>query len=184
MNSVCGIDEAGRGSLAGPLVVAGVILQKEIIGVNDSKKLTPKKREELFEEIIQHSMGYKIVFIDNKIIDEIGISKSIQNALCQIKETLKADDYIFDGNTNYRFSWLKNLIKADLLIKEVSAASILAKVSRDRYMDSICDNYQNYNFKNHKGYGTKEHILEIEKFGLSDIHRVSFKLKKNQPTLF
>ena len=173
---ICGIDEAGRGPIAGPLVLAGVILKDDIKGLKDSKKLTPKKREKLFDEIIQKS-EYKIVEVSNKIIDEKGLSFAINFALNEIVNTLKADRYIFDGNSKFGVEILETLIKGDDKLAEISAASILAKVTRDRFMIEIDKNYPNYNFAKHKGYITKEHIEEIKKYGYSDIHRKSYKLK-------
>lgn len=184
MQSLCGIDEAGRGPLAGPLVVAGAIIKKPIKGLDDSKKLTEKKREALFDTIIENT-SYHIVFTDNKTLDEIGISKALKNSIKEIMETLKTDSYLMDGNTSFGIQNLEHMIKADGKIPQVSAASILAKVSRDRYMYEIAHNYKNYSFSKHKGYGTKAHIQEIEEHGYSDIHRMSFKIKSlEQPTLF
>lgn len=183
--TLCGIDEAGRGPLAGPLVVAGAILHHPIQGLNDSKKLSEKQRLALYEQIIQNST-YKIVFTDNHTIDTKGISWAIQNSLKEIMATLQAERYLFDGNTSYKIPNLEHQIKADMYVDAVSAASILAKVSRDKYMESIAQEFANYSFSSHKGYGTSAHIKEIEMFGLSSLHRVSFKLKKkeNQLTLF
>ncbi len=181
---VCGIDEAGRGALAGPLVVAGVILKRRIEGLKDSKKLSFKKREELFELIIKKAQ-YKIVFIDNRFIDENGISKALKKALEEIKSSLLADKYIIDGNSNFKVKDVEPLIKADNKIYQVSAASILAKVSRDRFMIEIDKKYPLYDFKNHKGYGTKEHVNLIRKYGYCEIHRKSFKIKSLvYPSLF
>lgn len=175
---LCGIDEAGRGPIAGPLVVAGAILLENIEGLNDSKVLTEKKREKLFEEIIEKSK-YHIVFSDAKMIDEKGISYCLKNSILEIMEKLKefSNEFLMDGNTSFGITTLQHKIKADATIKEVSAASILAKVSRDRFMDDISSLYPNYDFHKHKGYGTKAHIETIKKFGKSDIHRISFKLK-------
>ncbi|AYJ77826.1 ribonuclease HII [Aliarcobacter cryaerophilus] len=178
MKNLCGIDEAGRGPLAGPLVVAGVILEKEILGLNDSKVLSEKKREKLFDEIKEKSK-YHIVFKSAKEIDDFGISFCIKSSILEIMEKLQefSDNFLMDGNTNFGIENLQKEIKADAKYKEVSAASILAKVSRDRFMDEISPLYANYNFHKHKGYGTKAHIEVIRKFGRSDIHRFSFKLK-------
>ena len=176
---VCGIDEAGRGPIAGPLVMAGVILKEEIEGLNDSKKLSEKKREILFEEIIQKS-EYKIVEVDNHTIDEKGLSWSINFCLNQIVNSLKSDKYIFDGNSKFGVNILETMIKGDSKVAEISAASILAKVTRDRFMVKIADKYPNYSFKKHKGYITKQHIEEIKKFGYSNIHRTSYKIKSLQ----
>ena len=178
MKNLCGIDEAGRGPLAGPLVVAGVILEKEILGLNDSKVLSEKKREKLFDEIKEKSK-YHIVFKSAKEIDDFGISFCLKSSILEIMEQLQefSDNFLMDGNTNFGIENLQKEIKADAKYKEVSAASILAKVSRDRFMDEISPLYANYNFHKHKGYGTKAHIEAIKEFGRSDIHRFSFKLK-------
>ena len=196
---ICGIDEAGRGPIAGPLVVAGCIFKFQVPSsefqvtdpelykwfnmLTDSKKLSTKKREELFEIIKENSI-YHIVFVDNKTIDKNGLSFAIKSALLEIKNTLTAKKYLFDGNSNFGVEGIETIIKGDSKIKEISAASILAKVSRDKYMLEIADNYPMYNFKKHKGYITKEHIEEIKKYGFSEIHRKSYKLKALEPTLF
>ena len=182
--NLCGIDEAGRGPLAGPLVVAGVVLKKNIDGLNDSKKLTEKKRESLFD-IIKENSYFHIVTTSNKTLDEIGLSKAIKNSIKEIMQNIDAKIYLMDGNTSFGIEHLEHKIKADATVKEVSAASILAKVSRDRFMCKIAPLYPNYNFEKHKGYGTKAHIEAMRKFGLSNLHRVSFKVKSlEQPTLF
>ncbi|MCK5109982.1 MAG: ribonuclease HII [Arcobacteraceae bacterium] len=182
--NLCGIDEAGRGPLAGPLVVAGVILKKDIDGLNDSKKLTQIKREALFDTIKEKSF-YHIVFTDNKTLDEIGLSKAIKNSIREIMQTLEAATFLMDGNTSFGIENLEHKIKADASVVEVSAASILAKVSRDRFMNKIADKYPKYNFERHKGYGTKAHVEAMREFGLCELHRVSFKVKSlEQPSLF
>ena len=173
--NLCGIDEAGRGPFAGPLVVAGVLLKKQIDGLNDSKKLSEKKREILFDIIKQNSI-FEIVFIDNNTIDKDGLSLCLQNALKQIISKIEAKTYLFDGNTTFGIENLTCKIKADQTIPQVSAASILAKVSRDRYMCDIANTYPQYCFEKHKGYGTKLHKDAIRKYGLSSIHRKSFKI--------
>ena len=175
---LCGIDEAGRGPIAGPMVVAGVILKKPLDDLNDSKVLSEKKREKLFEPIKENS-HYHIVFTSAKEIDELGLSACLKNSIEEIMVNLSefTDDFLMDGNTSFGIDHLKHLIKADATIKEVSAASILAKVSRDRYMVKIAPFYENYNFEKHKGYGTKAHVEKIKEFGRSDEHRFTFKLK-------
>jgi ribonuclease HII len=175
---LCGIDEAGRGPIAGPLVVAGVVLIETIIGLNDSKVLSEKKREKLFDEIIEKSK-YHIVFTDAKTIDEKGLSTCLRNSIIEIMENLKkyCDEFLMDGNTTFKITDLKCKIKADATVSQVSAASILAKVSRDKYMCDISEKYSKYNFEKHKGYGTKAHVDAIKQYGRSDEHRVSFKLK-------
>ena len=178
MEKLCGIDEAGRGPIAGPLVVSGVILLKNIVGLNDSKVLSEKKREKLFDEIKEKSK-YHIVFTSAKIIDEKGLSFCLKNSITEIMANLKdyCNEFLMDGNTNFGISNLSYKIKADASIPQVSAASILAKVSRDRYMNEIAFLYSNYNFEKHKGYGTKAHVEAIKKYGRSDEHRFTFKLK-------
>ena len=178
MLKLCGIDEAGRGPIAGPLVVAGVVLCEEITGLNDSKVLSEKKREELFEKIIKKSK-YHIVFTDAKTIDEKGLSYCLKSSIEEIMKTLEndCDEFLMDGNTAFGISNLNFKVKADATIPQVSAASILAKVSRDRYMLDISKYFPNYDFDKHKGYGTKAHVEAIKKFGRSSEHRYSFKLK-------
>ena len=176
IEDLCGIDEAGRGCCAGPLVVAGVVLHKDIKGLNDSKKLSPKKREELYDIIIQNST-YHIVFCDNNSIDDLGLSRCISDSLKEILQNIQATRYLFDGNTSFNVKNLEHQIKADESIAQVSAASILAKVSRDRYMIDIASKYPQYYFEKHKGYVTKLHIQMINEFGYSNIHRKSYKIK-------
>jgi ribonuclease HII len=184
IENLCGIDEAGRGPFAGPLVVAGVILKKDIEELNDSKKLTEKKREKLFDIIKQNSF-FHIVFKSSAIIDQKGLSYCLRTSIEEIMGKLDAQEYLMDGNTTFGIENLNCLIKADAKIKEVSAASILAKVSRDRYMCDISQEYPDYTFHKHKGYGTKAHIEAIKKFGLCDEHRKSFRIKQlEEPTLF
>ncbi len=141
-----GIDEAGRGCCAGPLVVAGVALHSEIKGLQDSKKLSPKKREELFE-IIKQNSKYKIVFCDNDLIDKKGLSYCLGQSIKQIKDEFSGYEILMDGNSSFGVSGVQTMIKADAKIPEVSAASILAKVSRDRYMNKIAKDFPNYSFK-------------------------------------
>lgn len=177
IKGLCGIDEAGRGPFAGPMCVAGVVLNKNIDELNDSKKLSEKKREILYEKIV-HNSSYHIVSIDNKTIDKLGLSLCIKNAIVEIMNTLKAKRYLMDGNTSFGIQNLEHLIKADATIKEVSAASILAKVTRDRYMVNIAaKEFPLYSFEKHKGYGTKAHINAIKKYGFCEIHRLSYKIK-------
>ncbi len=185
--SLCGIDEAGRGPIAGPMCVAGVLFKSKVEGLNDSKKLTEKKREALFD-VIKQNAYYHIVFTDAKTIDEKGLSACIKNSIKEIMENIDAKNYLMDGNTAFGISNLNFKIKADATVEEVSAASILAKVSRDRLMCEIAPKYPQYNFEKHKGYGTKAHVEAIKEHGYCDIHRRSFKLKAleelNQKSLF
>ncbi len=183
MNKLCGIDEAGRGPIAGSLVMAGVVLNKSIDGLNDSKKLTQKKREILFEHIIKESR-YHIVSFSAAKVDEFGISKCLKEGLLEIISTIKADNYLFDGNSTFGVSNLKTMIKADAKIAEVSAASILAKVTRDRQMVEFAKIYPQYKFEKHKGYGTALHVRLIKEHGYCNIHRKSFRIKALEPTLF
>ena len=178
MEKLCGIDEAGRGPIAGPLVVAGVILKKSIKELNDSKVLSEKKREELFPIIIKNSK-YHIVFSQAKTIDEKGLSACLKSSINEIISVLKDDDvtFLMDGNTSFGIDILQHKIKADATVKEVSAASILAKVSRDRYMCEIASKYSKYDFQKHKGYGTKAHVAAISEFGRCEEHRYTFRLK-------
>ncbi len=174
--TICGIDEAGRGCLAGPLVVAGVIFENNVEGLRDSKKLTEKKREILFEKIIKNAK-YEIVFTDNKTIDEVGLSVAIKNSIIQIINTLNPEHTIMDGNTTFGVEGIEAIIKADDKIDEVSAASILAKVSRDRYIVEQALNFPLYQFEKHKGYGTALHRTLIKEYGYCELHRRSFKIK-------
>ena len=184
MKNLCGIDEAGRGPLAGPLVMAGVVLYRPIDGLTDSKQLTEKRREQLYETIIGDT-AYHIVVFDAAMIDEKGISACLISGLKEIMRAVTADDYLFDGNTTFGIRGLRSQIKADINVAEVSAASILAKVTRDRIMIEMGKNYPAYGFEKHKGYGTKAHIEAIRENGLSPIHRKSFKIKSlEQPSLF
>ncbi|NPA03877.1 MAG: ribonuclease HII [Epsilonproteobacteria bacterium] len=172
--SLCGIDEAGRGALAGPLVVVGVVLDKEVEGLKDSKKLTPKRREELYQKIVENGRIYKVI-ISNEEIDKKGLSLCLKEALESIKKELFARKYLFDGNCNFGVEGIEVKIKADDSVEEVMAASIIAKVCRDRIMCRFDTLFPEYRFCRHKGYGTKEHLEAIKKFGCSPIHRKSFR---------
>ncbi len=174
-NNYCGIDEAGRGPLAGALVVAGVVLSKRIDGLKDSKKLTEKKREKLYE-IIKQNSNWFIYEVSSDKIDEIGLSKAIKEALEAIKNHFKNEKFLFDGNSTFGVSGIETLVKADDKVASVKAASILAKVYRDKQMIEYSKIYPQYGFEKHKGYGTKAHKEAILKYGLSPIHRKSFKI--------
>jgi ribonuclease HII len=179
----CGIDEAGRGPLAGSLTIAGVILHAPIVGLNDSKKLSEKKREALFEHIIAHST-YHIARFDSEQIDTLGLSACLAAGLREIMEVIGEAHYLYDGNSTFGVSGLSTLVKADATVAEVSAASILAKVTRDREMVNLAALYPEYGFEGHKGYGTAAHVEAIRKYGYCPLHRKSFKLKSLQATLF
>lgn len=179
---ICGIDEAGRGPLAGPVYAAAVILPKGHIieGVNDSKKLSEKKREQLFDKIIDECISYGIGIADEKEIDEINILQATFLAMRRAVDNLnvKPDIALIDGNKKPGLDieqW--DIVKGDSKSASISAASILAKVSRDRYMLEMAEKYPEYQFEKHKGYGTKLHYEMIEKYGVSPIHRKTF-LKK------
>ena len=183
MQVLCGIDEAGRGPLAGDLVMAGCILNAVIAGLNDSKKLSEKKRELLYEKIIANA-NYHIVSFSPQLIDEKGISFCLKSGLQEIMATLDATEYLFDGNTSFGVKNLSTMVKADGKIAQVSAASILAKVTHDRNLLLQAQQYPEYQFEKHKGYGTKLHIEMIKKYGYSPLHRRSYKIKALQSTLF
>ncbi|ADQ40474.1 Ribonuclease H [Caldicellulosiruptor acetigenus I77R1B] len=176
---ICGVDEAGRGPLAGPVFAAAVVMdRKKIIeGVRDSKKLTPKKREKLFDEIIKESIAYSVAMVDSKIIDEININNATFLAMKNAIENLKIepDIVLVDGYEipNLSFNQMA-IIKGDRKSYSIACASILAKVSRDRYIVEISSKYPVYKFEKHKGYGTKEHIEILQKYGPCEIHRISF----------
>ena len=184
MDILCGIDEAGRGPIAGDLVMAGCILVQNIEGLNDSKKLSAKKRESLYESIVTSDASYHIVKFSASQIDAQGISKCLKEGLLEILNTLKADTYLFDGNTSFGVKNLQTMVQADGKVAQVSAASILAKVTHDRDILEEAKKYPEYGFEKHKGYGTKLHIEMIKKYGYSPIHRRSYKLKALEPTLF
>jgi ribonuclease HII len=176
IKGLCGIDEAGRGPWAGPMTIAGVKLHKDIAELNDSKKLSEKKRELLYDIIVKNS-SYHIVSIDNNTIDKLGLSACLKNAIEEIINNIDASTYLMDGNTSFGIDNLEHKIKADATISEVSAASILAKVTRDRYMIEISKDYPKYDFHKHKGYGTKAHKEAILEYGFCPIHRRSYNIK-------
>ncbi len=176
-SKTCGIDEAGRGPIAGSLVMAGVILKREIKGLNDSKKLSEKKREYFFDIII-NSSKYCIYEADSAKIDKIGLSKVLKEGLETIKKYFGDEEFLFDGNSSFGVTGIKTMVKADSKVPAVSAASIIAKVYRDRQMLKYAKLYPQYGFEKHKGYGTKAHIAAIKKHGICPIHRKSFKIKR------
>lgn len=180
---ICGVDEAGRGPLAGPVFAAAVILPEdyEIEGLNDSKKLSEKKRDQLFDEIIEHAVAYSIQSVDHKTIDEINILEATMLAMRTAVEKLSTvpEAVYIDGNRVPKDMKIPTefVIKGDATSASIAAASILAKVSRDRFMLEMDKQYPEYCFAKHKGYGTKLHYEKIREFGPSDIHRLTF-LKK------
>ena len=176
MHKLCGIDEAGRGPLAGDLVMAGFILTNDIEGLMDSKVLSEKKREILYPQIIENSL-YHIVSFSPKQIDELGLSACLGKGLEEIMQKLKAQIYLFDGNQTFGVLGINTMVKADAKVPEVSAASILAKVTHDRAIVKASKAYPLYGFEKHKGYGTKAHVAAIKEHGYCDMHRHSFKIK-------
>lgn len=181
-SAVCGVDEAGRGPLAGPVCAGAVILKKgQIIeGVNDSKKLSEKKREALFDVIKSEALAYGIGWASVEEIEEINILNAAMLAMKRAVESLpiKPDFALIDGNKtpNLNVPSLA-VVKGDSRSESIAAASILAKVSRDRLMLELAGKYPKYHFEKHKGYGTKLHREMLLKYGASEIHRPSF-LKK------
>ncbi|MGN0467464.1 MAG: ribonuclease HII [Acutalibacteraceae bacterium] len=180
--TVCGIDEAGRGPLCGPVCAAAVILPPdcEIEGINDSKKLSEKKREALYDVIISKAIAYSVSMTDAKTIDEINILQAtflaMRNAVSSLK--VKPDIALIDGNGKPGLEIKeRTIIKGDAKCISIAAASILAKVTRDRYMLELDKKYPQYKFAQHKGYGTKLHYQMIEEYGICDEHRKTF-LKK------
>ncbi|MBE5738590.1 MAG: ribonuclease HII [Clostridiales bacterium] len=177
---IAGIDEAGRGPLAGPVAVAIVImpLDKDSIieKVNDSKKLSEKKREELYSQIIEKAIAYHVELVDEMTIDTINILNATKLGMltCIENISVKPNIVLIDAvklDTEYE---TESIIKGDALSYSIACASILAKVTRDRYMLKLDEEYPQYNFKKHKGYGTKEHIDNLKKYGKSPVHRESF----------
>lgn len=186
---VCGIDEAGRGAFAGPVTVSAVILPKNYYNpeIKDSKKLSDSKKNKLFDEIKEVALDYIIFDVNNNEIDDLnvlqatflGMNRSIE------KLVIKPKIYLIDGNkfiTKKQITY-KCIIGGDDIYQSIAAASILSKVHRDNVMKKIDNELPEFNWKKNKGYGTKEHIEKIKKFGLSKYHRKSFKIKNKQLTL-
>lgn len=177
---ICGIDEAGRGPLAGPVVVAAAIMPRYsmIEGVNDSKKVSEKKREELYEIITNEAIAYGVGIIDQKEIDRINILNATKEGLTMaVKElSIKPDLIIVDALTKIDTDGIdyRSIVKGDAKCYSISAASIIAKVTRDRIMRQWDEVYPQYGFAKHKGYGTAEHIAAIKEYGLCPLHRLSF----------
>ena len=182
-NNICGIDEAGRGPLAGPVVVAGVIMPKDsmIEGINDSKKVSEKKREKLYDLIIEEAISYSVAIIGQDVIDDINILNATKEGVTKVVDGLdvKPDLIIIDAldHINTRGIPYEPIIKGDAKCYNIAAASILAKVTRDRIMREWDEVYPQYGFVQHKGYGTAKHIQAIKEYGLTPIHRRSFTKK-------
>ena len=176
---ICGVDEAGRGPLAGPVYAAAVILPRdlEIPGLTDSKKLSDKKRRELFPIIQEQAVAFGIGVASEKEIDEINILQATFLAMKRALEKLsvRPDLALIDGNRETDFGVpAKTVVKGDSLSASIAAASILAKVSRDDYMMELAQKYPQYGFDIHKGYGTKAHYQALREFGPSEVHRMTF----------
>ena len=164
--------------------MAGVILHAPVDGLDDSKRLTEKRREALFD-VIRANAAYHIVRFSARQIDDDGISACLAAGLRAIMAALGEADYLFDGNTTFGVAGLRTQVKADTEVAEVSAASILSKVTRDREMVAMADLYPEYGFEKHKGYGSSQaHIEAIRTHGYCPIHRRSFRVKALEPTLF
>lgn len=179
---ICGVDEAGRGPLAGPVYAAAVILPDglEELGINDSKKMSEKKREQLFDVIVENATAYGIGSATETEIDEINILNATFLAMKRAVEAMgiKPDLVLVDGNRKPCTGFEEvTIVKGDAKSVSIAAASILAKVSRDRYMRELAEKYPEYEFERHKGYGTKLHYEKIEQYGILPHHRRSF-LKK------
>lgn len=176
---ICGIDEAGRGPLAGDVYAAAVVFDNDTVieGINDSKKLSEKKREKLFDEIISKAKAYCIATASVAEIEELNILNAAMLAMKRAYEGLgiQCDLALIDGNKTPNVDTKAfAVVKGDSTSQSIAAASILAKVARDRYMKEIDEKYPEYQFSKHKGYGTKLHYEMLKKHGISDVHRPSF----------
>lgn len=181
-NILCGVDEAGRGPLAGSVCAAAVILPRglEIPGLNDSKKLSEKRREALYDVIISSAMAYGIAFADVEEIERLNILHAtflaMNRAIAQL--SVKPELALIDGNRNSDIEVPSRcIVKGDSRCADIAAASILAKVTRDRYMIKMAEQYPQYGFEQHKGYGTKQHYAALREYGATPIHRMSFLRK-------
>lgn len=178
--NICGIDEAGRGPLAGPVVIAGVIMPEDsmIEGVNDSKKVSEKKRELLYDKILDEALSYSVAIIGQDIIDDINILNATKQGVTEVVKGLdiRPDLVIIDALQHIDTNGVpyESIIKGDAKCYSIAAASIIAKVTRDRIMREWDEVYPQYGFIQHKGYGTAKHIQAIKEYGLCPIHRKSF----------
>ena len=186
---VCGCDEAGAGPLAGPVYAAAVILPRElnIPGLNDSKKLTPKKRDLLYDQIIAQAQAWSVAWVEPEEIDTTDILSARMNAMQRAIDGLnvKPDFALIDGNRDHGKSGAittphATVVKGDSLSASIAAASILAKVSRDRYMEEMAKEYPQYAFERHKGYPTKLHYERLDQHGPCPIHRKTFLKKRKK----
>ena len=179
---ICGVDEAGRGPLAGPVCAAAVILPRgiDIDGLNDSKKLTEKKRDKLFDTICSEALSYGIAFAGVDEIEQMNILNAAMLAMNRAidKLSVKPALALIDGNRDSAIRMPSRcIVKGDAKCADIAAASILAKVSRDRYMLQMAEKYPEYHFEKHKGYGTKLHYEALREYGPCEIHRPSFLRK-------
>lgn len=180
---VAGVDEAGRGPLAGPVVAAAVIFEQDVLidGVDDSKKLTEKRREELFHKIQEKALAVGIGIVSHDVIDRINILQASFLAMNKALDRLKLlpEQLLVDGNffRHERYP-VENIVKGDALSHSIAAASIIAKVTRDALMKELHEQYPQYGFAKHKGYGTRAHIEAIRQYGYSPIHRRSFHVDR------
>ena len=177
-NLVCGVDEAGRGPIAGPVVAAAIILPKnyKLDGLTDSKKLSEKKRKYYYDVLIKDAISYSISIVDVDTIDKINILEATKLAMKNaVKELKIKPEYILIDAVDLNINNSRSIIKGDLVSISISAASILAKVTRDEIMYELDHLYPKYEFKNHKGYPTKRHLELIDKYGVNNSYRKSFK---------
>ncbi len=180
-NIVAGIDEAGRGPLAGPVVCAAVILKEDahLPGLKDSKLLSAKKRAELFDIILENCLDYAVCVVPHTFIDEVNILNAVRaaNKICVQSLKIKPDLVIIDGrDKQFLDGNFQTIVKGDLKICCIAAASVLAKVVRDNLMDHYHKSFPEYEFSSHMGYGTRKHFANIKKYGLCEIHRKSYTL--------
>ncbi len=182
-HNVLGCDEAGRGPLAGPLVVAGVVLDqnKPVTGLNDSKQLTDKKRRQLFNTIKQQAKAFHIEIIDEQTLDKLNVYQASKQGMIACAKSIKTVDYILTDAMPMSHENLpvESIIKGDTKSASIAAASILAKVTRDDLMVMLSKQYPEYGFEKHKGYPTKQHIQALEDHGVTKAHRTSFAPVKN-----
>lgn len=177
---IAGIDEAGRGAWAGPVVAAAVIFKKEVVieGVDDSKKLTPQKRDTLFEQITKQCLSYGVGLIQSDVIDKINILEATKRAMLMAVSRLsvKPNFLLIDGNQGLSTNIPQQfIIDGDALSHSIAAASIIAKVTRDRLMVALAKQFPGYSFEKHKGYGTKVHQEALKRHGVLEIHRKSYR---------
>lgn len=180
LKTIAGVDEVGRGCWAGPLVVCAVILPENYLNnkINDSKTLSKTKRSQLYEVIIKDALAYSIIFTDSIEIDKVNIKQATVNAMKEAinKLSIKPDIVLIDAEEVKTKQKTKSIIKGDSKSISIAAASIVAKVTRDRYMDKIAKFYPQYYFEQHKGYGTIKHLKALKKYGpINGFHRMSYK---------